>query len=496
MMRALVCAGVAVFFSLTGLVYARGDDMGAVKKSNVAGAFYPGDADALRADIAGYLRDVSVQKRGTVAPHAVIVPHAGYVYSAPVAAYAYHEVQGRAYDAVVVIAQSHYFDFNGGATISADAYETPLGEVPVQKILRDDLIARGVVSVDDHVFEKEHSLEVQLPFVQTVLPNVPVVPVIFGRTDGTQMRAFAEAVFALAQRSRILLVCSSDLSHYHPYTRAQALDAATAETVVAGDLAALATKMQSGECEFCGYTPVFVFMLYSHLWGDARVLLRAANSGDTAGDRSRVVGYMSVVSLPADKQAQSTRTSSEGDALTKDQQDDLLALARQTVEMYVTSGKVPDARSDDPVFSQVRGAFVTLHKNGELRGCIGNYGKEPLAKTIVNMAVAAASEDPRFKPVTREELKDIEIEISVLSPLRRARSADEIVLGKHGVIVKKGFRQGVFLPQVATETGWSKEEFLGQLCAQKAGLPYNAWADPSTELTVFTAQVFSEEHKQ
>jgi len=464
-----------------------------VKSPNVAGSFYPADAESLRDDIARCLQGASAQKR-MGAPHAVIVPHAGYVYSAPVAAYAYHAVQGYAYDTVVVIGQSHHFDFNGGATLSAEAYETPLGDVRVDTVLRDALISRGVIGITDSVFEQEHAVEVQLPFVQTVLPNVPVVPVLFGRMDAASIQAFAEALFAEAKHKRILLVASTDLSHYHPYEQARKLDGVFSSALVAGDVSDLSRKMQAGECEFCGYTPVFVFMMYSKLWGDARTPLRYANSGDTAGDKNRVVGYMAVASLPAIEKAAAAQD--EESTLTEVQQRELLALSKQVLEQFVRTGNLAKfAPSADPVFREIRGTFVTLHKNGQLRGCIGNYGNFALDRSVIEMTVAAASQDPRFEPVRPDELKDITIEISVLSPLRRVKSADEIMLGKHGVIVKKGFRQGVFLPQVATETGWSKDEFLGQLCAQKAGLPYNAWSDPSVELSVFTAQVFSEENK-
>jgi AmmeMemoRadiSam system protein A len=179
--------------------------------------------------------------------------------------------------------------------------------------------------------------------------------------------------------------------------------------------------------------------------------------------------------------------------LSSEQKKRLLAIARTTLDIFVTTGKAPDVDEKDPRLLQEEGAFVTLTKHGQLRGCIGNIiGRGPLFKTVHDMAVSAASEDPRFHPVTADELKDIEVEVSVLSKPRPAR-ADEIVLGKHGVIVSRGFfNRGVFLPQVATETGWSKEKFLSELCSQKAGLPSDCWKDPATTLEIFTAEVFGE----
>ena len=168
-------------------------------------------------------------------------------------------------------------------------------------------------------------------------------------------------------------------------------------------------------------------------------------------------------------------------------------MARNTIETFVKTGKAPDITVKDARLNEIEGAFVTIRKHGALRGCIGNIiGQEPLVQTVRDMAVAAASQDPRFPPVTVAELKDIDLEISVLSQPRRIKDASEIEMGKHGVIVSQGKRQGVFLPQVADETGWSKEEFLSELCSQKAGLPADAWKSPDTGLYVFTADVFVE----
>jgi AmmeMemoRadiSam system protein A len=179
--------------------------------------------------------------------------------------------------------------------------------------------------------------------------------------------------------------------------------------------------------------------------------------------------------------------------LSKEERQKLLVIARNSIQTYLKTGKKLELAEADPVLIKEMGAFVTLHKHGELRGCIGNLiGQQPLYLTVRDMAVEAAVGDPRFSPVTLEELKDIEIEISALSPLKRIESADEIKMGIHGVLLRRGFNSGVFLPQVATETGWSKEEFLSQLCSQKAGLPPLAWKDKSTEIYIFTAEVFSE----
>ena len=179
--------------------------------------------------------------------------------------------------------------------------------------------------------------------------------------------------------------------------------------------------------------------------------------------------------------------------LDKNQRTKLLEIARHSIETYLKTGKKIQLTEQDPLLLKEMGAFVTLSKHGQLRGCIGNLiGKQPLYLTIRDMAIEAATGDPRFPAVDLSEIKELEIEISVLSPLERIESADKIELGKHGVLVKKGFSSGVFLPQVAAETGWSKEEFLSNLCSHKAGLAPDAWKDKSTEIYIFSAEVFSE----
>ena len=184
-------------------------------------------------------------------------------------------------------------------------------------------------------------------------------------------------------------------------------------------------------------------------------------------------------------------------ALSPAEKKELLRIARSSVETFVKTGKAPDITVKDARLNQIEGAFVTITKHGVLRGCIGNIiSQEPLYETVRDMAVAAASQDPRFSPVTAAELNGIDLEISVLSRPYRVKDASEIQLGKHGVIVSRDGHQGVFLPQVADDTGWSKEEFLSQLCSQKAGLPADAWKNPNTALYVFTADVFSKNNEK
>jgi AmmeMemoRadiSam system protein A len=227
------------------------------------------------------------------------------------------------------------------------------------------------------------------------------------------------------------------------------------------------------------------------LGADQFPIIAYANSGDIPGAaRDRVVGYCAVAACRSGTSAGAARTAAAGE-LTAKQQERLLSLARSAIEAYVRSDRVVAITEADAALLRPGAAFVTLRRHGQLRGCIGSIeAVSPLAETVRDRAIHAASADPRFPPVSAAELSDLEIEISVLSPLRKVATADEIELGKHGVIVRSGRRSGVFLPQVAEETGWSRDEFLTHLCRDKAGLPANAWKRDA-DLFVFTVQAFS-----
>jgi len=240
----------------------------------------------------------------------------------------------------------------------------------------------------------------------------------------------------------------------------------------------------------CSLGPVLTALYYAEEKGLGLELLKYANSGDATGDLSKVVGYVSIAYY---KKENNGNSKSEVGMLNKEQRKRLLEIARQSARTYLETNKKLQVSDRDPVLNKKMGAFVTLNENGQLRGCIGNLiGEQPLYLTVRDMSIEAAVHDPRFSPVELAELKDIEIEISVLSEMQKITNPDVIELGKHGVLIRKGFRSGVFLPQVATETGWTKDEFLSNLCTHKAGLPTDCWRDGSSDIYIFTAEVFNE----
>jgi len=458
---------------------------GEVMKPVVAGSFYPAEPLILAGRIDGYLKQAAPPKiDGDII--ALNCPHAGYEYSGPVAAYGYKLISDKKFDTVVIIGLSHHLAFDGVSILESDFYETPLGKVPIDAEFTKRLMksGKGTVYFEPRAFEDEHSMEVQIPFLQRSLKDFKIVPLVMGKPDYSTCKKLAQALVRTINDSneRVLIVASTDLSHRLAYRDAIAKDQVTLSEIMRFDAERFAVKVSEGECELCGSGPVLSALFAGGELGANRVkVLKYANSGDTAGDKSRVVGYGSIAIY-----------REEDDMLNAAQKKRLIEIARQTMEAYIKDGNITEFKEEDPALLRVQGAFVTLHKSGELRGCIGNIiGQEPLYLTVRDMAVESSTRDPRFPPVTASELKDIKIEISVLSEPKAVVKVDEITMGTHGVILKQGFRSAVYLPQVATETGWARDEFLSNLC-RKAGLPPNAWKDKNTELLTFTAQVFNE----
>jgi hypothetical protein len=466
-----------------------------IKEPNVAGGFYSADPKELSESI-DYLKQstgpVPADRKVLIA----IAPHAGYPYSGPVAAYTFKAIARNHYKTIVVIGPSHYFPFEGISVWPKGGFKTPLGVVPVDEDFAQALLKENPkFQFLPNVFEREHSIEVELPFLQKTFDDtVRIVPILMGDPDPQICRDLAVALDKLiGTRDDVLVLISSDMSHYYTYDVANQMDALTLSAIQEIDPKKFFEGNVARRMEMCGFVPVTTALLLAKLRGIRHVeILKHANSGDTSGDKAKVVGYSSVI-FYNDLLGQGPSQDDGIGALSPAQKNELLKIARNSIETFVKTGKAADITVKDARLNEVQGAFVTITIHGALRGCIGNIiGEEPLYETVRDMAVAAASKDPRFSPLTAGELKDIHLEISVLSKPQRVKDASQIQLGRDGVIVSKDGHQGVFLPQVADETGWSKEEFLSQLCSQKAGLPPDAWKDPGTALYVFTADVFAE----
>ncbi len=461
----------------------------------VAGSFYP----ATPAELTKMMDDYLARVPAVPAPQrlvALVAPHAGYVYSGPVAAYSYALLKGRKYERVVVVAPSHYEAFDYAAIYDGDAYATPLGNVPVDKEFAAKLAASNPrllrLSSSGHApggQQGEHALEVQLPWLQHVLGSFKLVPVIMGDQRYEDSRALGVALAKLAG-PETLIVASSDLSHFHSYDEASALDRKTLNAIGEWDYLSMSRNFEQRIWEACGGGPIVAAMMAAERLGATQAkVLRYANTGDVTGDRSRVVGY-GAVALLADP---GVLAKEQPFSLAAKEKDELLKLARKSVESAVNQGRLYQATA--PQYDALlldRGAFVTLKKNGQLRGCIGYVAPiSPLYQTVRNVAAYAAVRDTRFPPVKTAELRDLEYEVSVLSPMRRVTDIKQIQIGKHGLLVKKGNYEGVLLPQVPIEQHWDRETFLEEIC-YKAGLPRNCAQDPETDLFTFTALVFGD----
>ena len=480
-------------------------NMGQTRKPAVAGQFYPGDSVTLSKEITGYYKNARKEPiPGKIV--ALISPHAGYMYSGQVAAYTYKLLEGFSYETVVVISPSHVAYFPGASVYNGGAYQTPLGIIPVDTTLAGEIASvnkRVFLSDQGHGFSGqrgEHAIEVQLPFLQLVLGKFKLVPIVIGNQDWATCQALAEALQKPLKGKNVLIVASSDLSHYHPYNEAVRLDSVVINHVDSFDPEGLFDDLGAGLCEACGGSPIAAVMLAAKgLGADKAKVVRYANSGDVTGDKSAVVGYMAAVvydskSASTGSNKKEMEKGSEDLSLSAKDKTTLMNIARTTIEDCVKGEKVPEFEVDSPILKEKRGAFVTIRENGQLRGCIGYIEAiKPLYITIREMAQAAALNDPRFNPVSPQELPSLDLEISVLTPLKKIKDVSEIQIGRHGVLLKKGYYQGVFLPQVATEQGWDRTTFLNELC-YKAGInDPNCWREKDTELFIFSAEVFEEE---
>ncbi|MFH2204401.1 MAG: AmmeMemoRadiSam system protein B [Elusimicrobiota bacterium] len=482
------------------------DDAG-VRPSALAGSWYLGDAAQLRNRLELYL-----ERAGTPEldgrPLALISPHAGYRYSGQAAAYGFKALRGRGIKRVVIMGLSHSEGYDGASVPGFTHYETPLGKVKVDRAAIDKLRKHPLFSTRPSVHRREHSLEIQLPFLQVVLDKgFSIVPVAFGNLAPKDYPEAARAIREILDDETVI-VASSDFMHYGsrfgymPFKKEAAkniaaYDMQAVDAILAKDFKAFYARQQKTGNTICGRVPIGVLL---HLLGeDAHgTLARYYRSGELTGQWDGSVSYVSAVFTAGKKDAKfagAERDEREKAMLSPAEQERLLILARSTVDSYVRRKQVPDTKvlsaKVKAGLEKTRGVFVTLKKHGQLRGCIGSIvGREPLVDGVVRNAVNACSFDHRFQPVTPDELKDIELEVSVLSPLRKVSGYDRIIPGWHGVLLTKGRRQAVFLPQVAMEFNWEIEETLTQL-ARKAGLPSDGWKE-GAEFEVFEAQIIPE----
>ncbi len=511
------CAATVAVLALSGLVEPPCEaSFLPARPPAVAGAFYPEAAGALREEVERHLgrADPTAPAGGVV--RALIVPHAGYAYSAPTAAFAYKLLAGRERPSrVVLIGPSHFTRLFGACSVAQfSAYDTPLGRVPVDVEAVERLTRRQPFHAMRYPHVREHCLEVQLPFLQALWPEPPkIVPILVGRLSPAQCRAAAAGIAEIVEEDTLIVV-STDFTHYGrgfaPFgkeggekllERIEALDMEGVRHIKALDAEAFGRYHEGRNPTVCGGQPVRIALTLLESWPEARAqFLRWANSGGTTGQADYCVSYVAAAALspagclPEMKSPQPNRQSEDEPPLSNEDRRFLLDLARASVERAARGE--PAAEGDEgavpPSLRRNGAAFVTLKREGRLRGCIGHVVARGSLCRCVREVAAAAARDPRFPPVRPDEPAEIELEISVLGPMKLARGVEDVEVGRDGLMVVAGRRSGVLLPQVATENGWTARQFIEQTC-RKAGLPPDAWQWDGTSIYRFTATVFGEE---
>ncbi len=465
-----------------------------IRKPVYAGSFYPDTPEELTAvikQLVNRVKPTHVDRPPHSSLKALIIPHAGYIYSGWTAAHISLVLKENQFRKVIVMGPDHRIGFEGGAISDVSAYETPLGRIPINKggvLLRKNKYLFRTIPVSDRL---EHSVEVVLPYLQYFLKRFEMIPVVLGQ--GRDLAEKVTAAFDPLLDQTTLVVASSDLSHYLPYREAVAKDRETIETI----LNLKANELIKRENAACGKTPVLVIinMARRHNWHP--VLLHYSNSGDTAGDRSRVVGY-TVIAFFGGLSMKNRMDFPQ--SLNEEQGQILLKLARQTIEEKLEKHSIkvdPDSMMDSAL-NEKRGTFVTLTINNQLRGCIGNLdATDSILNGIERNAINAAFHDPRFPPLKDDELNRVDIEVSILTepqPLEYQDSQDllsKLRVNVDGVILRKGSASATFLPQVWEQLP-QPEKFLSHLCT-KAGLPADEWKKGNLDILTYQVQCFEEE---
>lgn len=466
-----------------------------IRKPAVAGQFYQADAGKLRKEVDSYLKTARPLKERVLG---VLAPHAGYAYSGATAGAAFSFLKDADFDTVVIIGTGHTVAVEGAAIMSEGFFETPLGRVEIDSDLARALLKSSRLIEDiPAAHAKEHSVEVELPFLQALGKTFKFVPMVVNTDDVKTLEEIGLVIGQVLKGRKAVVCVSSDLSHYPPGDIAERSDLALLETfrtaVRNGDMAyfglantlLLEKSKDQMDTAACGYAAMVIGAAACvELGADDFQLVKYTHSGKVSGDEAKVVGYGAGLFTKGGNLAPRQ--------LSLELQKELLGLARKSIESRLKKKNMELPLSPYTELNQPAAVFVTLEKDGALRGCIGTMTpRQLLSDAVAANARASAFEDPRFGPLSAGELSSVKIEISVLSPLRRVGSWEDVIEGKHGVYVQKGRSSGTYLPQV-WEHFKSREEFLTSLCLEKAGLDAGAWKEKSTALYVYTVDSFKE----
>ena len=471
-----------------------------------AGRFYSADKETLTNDISRLFENCA-KSSSHARVRAIISPHAGYVFSGKIAASAFSAIDSDTrYKNIFVIGSSHVMAFEGASVYSTGDYITPLGKVPVNKEIANALKKEKLFDYNVSAHLQEHSLEVQMPFIQYYFRNDPqVIPIIIGTDKGDNIKRIADILKPWFIPENLFII-SSDFSHYPSYKTANEVDKATADAIISGDPKKFMEVLKKNSSvndpglstSMCGWTSglLLLYMTDGNSNFEYR-LVDYCNSGDSPyGSRDEVVGYNAIVLYENNSGSQETKSLADEIKFSRKEKEQLISLARDNIRslLYEKKRVSVDKATLPEILEMPLGAFVTLKINGSLRGCIGRFiSSDPLYEVVLESSQSSAFEDPRFSPLTKEELKKTDIEITVLGPMKKIKSIEEIVLGRHGIYIKKDFRSGTMLPQVAIENRWTVEEFLGYTSRDKAGIGWDGWKN--ADLYIYEGIVLEENEK-
>ncbi len=476
-----------------------------VLESRLAGRWYDTGKDRLTRTIERYLDNVASGSLEGV--HALILPHAGYRYSGQTAAYGVKQVAGRTFRRVIVMGPTHYLPMENVASLpDASHYATPLGEIPLDWQFMDTLKRYPMFKTLPMAHGREHSVQIELPLLQHALGEFRLVPMVVGRLDLETARAMAKVLLGLIDEST-LVVASSDFTHYGPDYRyipfrenvadnLRKLDMGAFEAIQNKDLEGFFQYLDETGATVCGACPIEVLLGMLPPEDEAH-LLHYDTSGRMTNTYTNSVSYLSVAFTGVWRRGEAVAMTTADTTLSDEDKAQLLKLARETLAYVLEKRRLPAPEELDiqitPGMKTVMGAFVTIKKHGDLRGCIGRTDPcRPVYKEVMTQAINAGLNDRRFPAVEASELPELHFEISAYADgPRPIASYEDIVLGKHGIVLEKGGYKGLFLPQVATEQGWDLDETLRHL-SLKAALPEDAWKEGAS-FAVFEAIVFGEE---
>jgi AmmeMemoRadiSam system protein B/AmmeMemoRadiSam system protein A len=464
----------------------RSDDRQAV----AAGRFYSANKETLAKDISR-LFESCVKTLPHLPTRAIISPHAGYIFSGKTAASALSVIDPNIqYRNIFIIGSSHTMAFDGASVYNIGDFITPLGKLAVNKNIANSLKKEKLFDFPVDAHKQEHSLEVQMPLIQFYFKKVPpIVPIVIATNNINNIKKIAGILKPYFTPENLFII-SSDFSHYPSYKTACEVDNTTADAIVSGNPERFMQVLRKNSnvkdpglvTSMCGWTSGLLLLYLAE--NDNNLEFRKidyCNSGDSPyGSNDEVVGYNAIALIEKRSDREVSGNLSDEVKFTEKEKEQLIDLARDNIKslLYDKRRLTMENKTLPDIFNKPYGAFVTLKISGQLRGCIGRFvSSDPLYKVVLESSQSSAFEDPRFTPLTKKEFSKTEIEITVLGPMKKISDIKEIVLGRHGIYIKKDFRAGTMLPQVATENNWTVEEFLGYTSRDKAGIGWDGWKD-------------------